>query len=330
MRKSSPRHLLKKVRTAAAYLVYALVVLVAIDVLVLRGVFGLGYPMHYEQADSARYPAPYVAFTGRPNAGDHNKFGFRGRCPSEAEDGEIRVAFFAGSTGYNGNPPIAEMLETKLEGLLGESVCVANFSVVGSHHRQHLHGMIEFLPDYRPDLIVFYGGYNETILNGTYDPRPGYPYNHFYRAETGPFARLLLENSAIIGEIDKRTGIFSGIEELRDQHRPFSDAWNRRIAEKYFETLMLASRVAGAIDSNRFGTARFLAFYQPYQVPPAFAATHNDIRRRLEAIDYAVDVSAAYDASGDGVFVDHVHVNQRARELMAAVIADVAVEVLRP
>ena len=39
-------------------------------------------------------------------------------------------------------------------------------------------------------------------------------------SETRPFIKLLLENSAIIGEIDKRIGVFTGIHKLKkkEQH----------------------------------------------------------------------------------------------------------------
>ena len=66
--------------------------------------------------------------------------------------------------------------------------------------------VIEYLPDFKPDLIIFYGGFNETIQNAVFDPRPGFPYNFFYRSGTGPLSKLLLQNSAIIGEFDKKNG----------------------------------------------------------------------------------------------------------------------------
>jgi len=95
--------------------------------------------------------------------------------------------------------------------LLGIVVFMANYSVVSSHHRQHLHGIIEYLPPFEPDVVIFYGGYNETLQSAYYDPRPGYPYNYFYRSETKPFFKLLLENSGIIGEIDIKLKLFTNL-----------------------------------------------------------------------------------------------------------------------
>jgi hypothetical protein len=206
---------------------------------------------------------------------------------------------------------------------------VANYSVVSSNHRQHLHGIVEFLPQFKPDLVIFYGGYNETLQNAFYDPRPGYPYNYFYRSETSPFAKLLLENSAIIGEIDKRFGVFTGLAKLRKKEQPFSDAWNKRIIDKYFETLALANSVVSMIESNRYGKTKFLAFYQPYQVSKEFLSAHNEIKNRIRTMTYTFDVSSEYDALGKEVYLDIVHVNQHAHEVMGAKIAKIVAKELQ-
>ncbi len=88
---------------------------------------------------------------------------------------------------------------------------------------------------------------------------------------------------------------------------------------------MLANRVAHTLNSDRFGRARFLAFYQPYVVPQAFVSTHHEIRERLAMIEYAFDVSSAYEALGEDAYSDHVHVNQEARDVMAALMAEIIV-----
>ncbi len=305
------------------YAFYLAIIIILFDVFVLNKFLGFGYPRHYEEENIQRFPAPYVAFTGKPNIHDHNEFGFRGLSFKEAGPNDFKIAFFGGSTGYSGNPPIAKIVEKKLAKLLGLSVFVANYSVVSSNHRQHLHGIIEFLPQFKPDLVIFYGGYNETIQSAKYDPRPGYPYNYFYRSETSPFSKLLLKNSAIIGEIDKRIGVFSGINKLKMVQQPFSDDWNQRIAKKYFETLALANNVTGTIESKHFGNTKFLAFYQPYQVPRKFVSTHSDIKKHIGTFKYAFDVSSEYDVLGKEVYRDIVHVNQQAKEVMGKKIANI-------
>ena len=320
---------LRKAVSIVGYCVYLFIVIVAFDVFILKKLLNFGYPRSYKEENIWRYPAPYVAFIGKPGVAGHNELGFRGRSFRESDPSDLKVAFFGGSTGYRGKPPIAALVEKKLEQLLRESVFVANYSVEGSNHRQHLHGIIEFLPQFELDLVIFYGGSNETMLSGHHDPRPGYPYNYFYRAETKPFFKLLLEYSAIIGEIDKKLGWVTGLTRLRKEQRPFSADWNKRIVDKYFETLMLANKITNTMESRRFGKAKFLAFYQPYQVPEKFMSGHNDIRSRASVINYVYDASSAYDSLGKEIYRDSIHVNQQAKEIMAAKIATIVANELQ-
>ncbi len=318
-----------KAVSITCYVAFLVIAIIAVDNLVLHKFLLLGYPRDYEQENFQRYPAPYVEFTGKPNVFDHNEFGFRGPSFKHARPDDLTIAFFGGSTGYVGNPPIAKIIEKTLETLLGHSVFVANYSVVSSNHRQHLHAIIEFLPKFRPDIVIFYGGYNETIQSAIYDPRPGYPYNFFYRSETSPFLKLLLENSATIGVIDQRTGIFTNLRKLRIEQRPLSADWDREIADKYFETLELANQVTGTIESVHFGRTKFFAFYQPYQVSKEFVSMHNQIKNRISNLRYAFDVSSEYDALGKDIYRDIVHVKQPANELMGAKIAAIVADELQ-
>jgi hypothetical protein len=312
-----------KLKSFSVYIVYLLTIIIVFDAIVFKWFLGFGYPRHYEEDDIRRYPAPYVMFKGKPNTYDHNEAGFRGSSFKNSDANDLKIAFFGGSTGYFGEPPIAMMVEKKLAESLNISVFVANYSVSASNHRQHLHGITEFLPQFKPDIIIFYGGYNETINNAFYDPRPGYPYNFFYRSETSPLLKLLLENSAIIGVVDKNTGAFSGLKKLRIEHQPFSGDWNRKIAEKYFETLELANNITGTIESDFFGKTKFLAFYQPFRVPEEFMSTHNKIKHHISTLTYAFDVSLEYDSLGEKIYTDSVHVKQRANEVMGAKIAEI-------
>ena len=316
---------LGKWTSRVSYAVFLLAIVIVSDVLLFNKLLGFGYPSHYDD-EVHRYPAPYVAFTGRPFARDHNESGFRGPLLEQAAADDLKVAFFGGSTGYFGEPPITTVVEATLEKLLTTSVFVANYSVVSSNHRQHLHGLLENLNATQPDLVIFYGGFNEMLGSADYDPRPGYPYNHFYRAETGPLTKVLIENSAIAAEIDKKFGILSGIRSLRRKEQPLSGDWNSKVADKYFETLDLANRVTGTYTSSRFETTRFMAFYQPYIVKPEFRATHLSVKNRIKAIPYLFDVSSAYDAFGPDAYIDPVHVNQAAKNVMGeeigAIVAD--------
>lgn len=312
---------IKKISNAILYMLYLFVAVAFIDIVVLKKIFKFGYHTHYQQENYYRYPTPYTMFSGKPNVLDHNEFGFRGKSLKEAGPQTFKIAFFGGSTGYLGDPPIASIMEQELSKALELDIHVANFSVVSSNHRQHLHAILEYLPGYEPDLIIFYGGYNETVHGATYDPRPGYPYNFFYRSELGDLRKLLIRHSALAGMFDIKTGLISGLNDLRNEQKPLSDEWNNAIVSKYFETLELANRMTHTIHSNRYGKSRFIAFYQPYQVPEQFMAHHQLIRDRVGSLEYAHDVSSRYDALGKSVYSDDVHVYQEARDAMGKTIA---------
>ena len=308
-----------------SYAVYLLVIVIVCDVLVFNKLLDFGYPSHYAD-EVVRQPAAYVGFTGKPFARAHNELGFRGSSLEEAAANDLKVAFFGGSTGYNGDPPIPTVVEATLERLLNRDVFVANYSVVSSNHRQHLHGLLEYFNGTQPDLIIFYGGFNEMQGAADYDPRPGYPYNHFYRADTGPFTKVLIEHSAIAAEIDKAFGILSGIGPLRREEQPLSDNWNSRVANKYFETLSLANQLTSSYASSRFGRAKFMAFYQPYIVKPEFRTAHLGVRERIQAVPYLFDVSSAFDGLGMSVYTDPVHVEQVAKNVMGEMIGEIVAD----
>ncbi len=319
------RWFIQRAKSSLSYGLYLLLIIVLTDVILFKHILGLGYPSHYQQENIERYPAPYIEFTGKPNALDHNEFGFRGKSFSEADSGAIKVAFFGGSTGYNGSPPISEILELELEKLLKKDVFIANLSVVSSNHRQHLHAILEYAIQHQPDIIVFYGGYNETIQHLYYDPRPGYPFNYFYRGELTPFKKLLLKHSALVGEMDMRLAIISGLRALRSEHKPWSKEWSSKIVQKYFETLRIAQNVSHTIESSYFENCQFFAFYQPYQIPSGFLNSHQQIKGKISKVSYIHDVSHVYDSLNEkqSVYKDGVHVKQPARELMGKTMAQI-------
>ena len=270
-----------------------------------------------------RYPTPYVEFNGKPGTDGHNSSGFLGPSLHKASECDLKIAFFAGSTGYNGNPPIPVLLEKKLKEKLGSNVFLGNYSMLSANHRQHLHAMIEYIQGLKTDIVIFYGGFNETIQSAYFDPRPGYPYNFFYRSETSPFIKVVMENSAVLGELDQRTGMLTGLNKLKEQYQPFSGKWNSSIIDHYFETLKSARELSGILPSSYFDAPVFIAFYQPYQIPNEFQGAHKNIIQRLDTVDYIHDVSSLYDNKfGKKVYTDMVHVRQYAREAMAARMAD--------
>jgi lysophospholipase L1-like esterase len=282
------------------------------------------YASHYNYSDLQRSPYPYIEFKGKPNVLDHNKYGYRWEIDN-IDNTYFNIAFFGGSTGYGGNPPIPLILEKKLRENFGKKIKVANFSVVSSNHRQHLHNLIESNDLFEPDLIIFYGGYNETGQVAFYDPRPGYPYNFFYRAELNNLKKLLFEHSFIFNRINE-IGIrfkkfdFTGLENLRKKENIYSLAWNSKVQTDYIETLSYSNKLAKALTTGFCKSdSRFRAFYQPYLVPKELRLLDQNVRLAIQQLNYVYDISDSLQEKQE-LFTDIVHVNQKGNEFLADAI----------
>jgi hypothetical protein len=309
------------------YILFLISIVIFADFVIFNRILGYGYPHHYKEENFQRFPMPYVEFIGKPNVLDHNSLGFRGDIFKPDDDSLFKIAFFGGSTGYNGYPTIIKLVENKLNSVFKKKFKVMNFSVVSSNHNQHLHYLLEYLPKYRPDLVIFYGGYNETVQSALYDPRPGYPYNFFYRSELSPLKKIVLENSGLIGQLDLNIGNISGIKKLRDRYKVYSSKWNKRILSNYLYTLKKAKIISEAFTRDNFKFDKFLAFYQPYQVPIEFYKTHKKIRDKITKSHYIIDVSNSLVSKK--YYTDIVHVNQKGNELISSKIASVLIDKLK-
>jgi hypothetical protein len=320
------RSKLQAIGKAVNYVIVVAAILIVVDVAVLRAT----YPRHYRSDNADRYPYPYEMFRAKPDAGGNNADGFRGRVFRDDASQAFKIAFYGGSTGYHGNPTIAEALETELRHLWSRDVRVYNFSVISSNHRQHLHGIVETLLGHDVDLVVFYGGNNEIFQARYYDPRPGYPYNFFYREETSALNRALIENSAFFALLNKvldarsiDTGVnLTPLVSLRRQQDVWSEAWETAVLDTYVETLGLAKTLAESVTSRHCGKAAFLAFFQPMNyAEPADVRLIQKARARIKGKDDIVDVFDAYAKFGPEIFADSVHVAQPARDWMGQTMA---------
>lgn len=204
-------------------------------------------------------------FRGKPNQKFkfiNNSFGFRGNEIIDIKDKKLTIGFFGGSTGYNGRPPIIDIISDLLE-KDGIANRVYNFSSTSSNHSQHLHRLVEFM-EYSFDIIIFYGGGNETEGYYYYDLRPNYPYNFYYKNELNTFSKLILENSFFFYELDKLTGLISRRNILHKEKNNNFDLWSQKILENYFLVLTKAQNVTNnSIKPNICSKSNFFAFFQP-------------------------------------------------------------------
>jgi hypothetical protein len=320
---ASPPHL-KGTRSLKKIVIYLATAIVAVEVILWLSVRDAAG--HFNQTNKLRRATPFIEFKGAANVLDHNSQGYRIK-ESKNTKPSVKIAFFGGSTGYDGDPPISELLENQLMEKYRVPFVVANFSVVSSNHRQHLHNILETNTRFTPDFIIFYGGYNETAQTYFYDPRGGYPYNYYYRVETAPFVKLLYENSRIFQRIENygvRKNIFSftGLNDLRAEVGWGSEKWMTEIVDSYFDTLNLARRIGGKIyDQRALCDERFFAFYQPYQVPEKLTYMNALIQTRIKNSPYISDIHDIFQRSGDSShFTDIVHVTQKGNQKISEAI----------
>lgn len=239
--------------------------------LILADIFfklkGHGYNNEFKESQFERYPFPYDMFRAKPNIADHNKYGFRGPVADDFVDKKIfKIGFFGGSTGFYGNPPIPKLLEEKLK-KRGYKNIVFNFSSVSSSHSQHIHRLVEFM-NFNFDLIIFYGGGNETLNYYFYDTRPGYPYNFFIRNELSPLTHTLIRYSSLFGKYDKLTGgSLSGYKKMIDFREKDYSKWTDLVAKNYFDKLYIAQKISiNSLNPEICNKTIFLPITQPIKL----------------------------------------------------------------
>ena len=305
---------LKKFRNLLFYFFSTLFVIVIIDFYVFKK-FGHGFPSSVSEEKFERSPSPYDMFSGKPSYKDHNKLGFRGNPFLNNNKKTYQFAFFGGSTGYNGNPPISSIIENNLNQII--SVKSYNFSSVSSNHNQHIHRLLKH-SNINFDLVIFYGGYNETIQTFLYDPRPGYPFNYWIRNELSKIKYILLKYSAIYAEYEKQTGSVTNLDSIKNEINFLSVEWYDDLFDNYFSTIDKAKRLTEKfIEGNNCKSTKFVAFYQPISL---IRSNENEkkiileTKKRLKQKKNLIDISETIDES---FFTDAVHVNQKAKRLIA-------------
>ncbi len=311
---------LKKIRFAKyiknffIYFFSSIILITFLDFYVLK-LFGHGYPASVIQEKYQRAPSPYDTFSGAPYYKDHNSLGFRGNEFKNNKENIIQIAFFGGSTGYNGNPPIIKILEN-LIAKKNIKVETYNFSSVSSNHNQHIHRLIKY-SDLNFDIVIFYGGFNETLQTYFYDPRPSYPFNFWIRNELDNLKYLLLKHSSIISEYEFHTNNFSGMKKIKQDIDFKSDKWVTSLIKNYFLTLNKAQKISeNVLNKNACNKTKFFAFYQPISTKDPEKFTKKIITETKSFFknkDILIDFSQLIN---DSDFIDLVHIKQSAKKVI--------------
>ena len=304
----------KYVKNFFVYFFSSIIFILFLDFYVLK-LFGHGYPASVIQEKYQRAPSPYDTFSGAPYYKDHNSLGFRGNEFKNNKENIIQIAFFGGSTGYNGNPPIIKIVEN-LIAKKNIKVETYNFSSVSSNHNQHIHRLIKY-SDLNFDIVIFYGGFNETLQTYFYDPRPGYPFNFWIRNELDNLKYFLLKHSSIISEYEFHTNNFSGMKKIKQDIDFKSDKWVNSLIKNYFLTLNKAQKISeNVLNKNACNKTKFFAFYQPISTKDSEKFTKKIIKETKSFFknrDILIDFSQLIN---DSDFIDLVHIKQSAKKVI--------------
>ena len=311
--------------------------------------------------DAVRGPVPYSMFGGVPNAAlgagydvaeRLNNQGYRGREAAEPKPkGELRVVVLGGSTVFEGEPALPELLERELQKRGIDKVACFNFGVVSSVSGMEVSRLLFEVTDLQPDVVVFYDGANDLLLPAVYDPRPGYPFN-FVVYESNPLLHrdpssfpsfaLFAYGSQLLRTMapaffEKR---FVDLAALRHRVGYESDEWKSSIASTYVKNLGRGHHLARAWGADFVAFFQPLVFYKPDLGPVETAILDQnsamrplmvDLRARVqqdlgplrEREGVAVfDLSGIYDGIKTDIFVDIVHTAARGREMIARSMAD--------
>jgi hypothetical protein len=312
-------------------------------------------------AGTARAPQPYTMFGGLPHGrlaippGTPERLngrGYRGAEPAPVKpDGEIRVFVVGGSTVFEGDPSLPELLEARLHeaGLTG--VRCFNYGVLSSVSGQELARIVFEISDLEPDLVVLFNGANDLTSPVQYDPRPGYPFN-FLAHERNPLLErdvsayptwtLLAYGSNLLravapGFFARR---FGRLDEIRAETGYLSRDWRERIATGYVGNLVKAQRVSEAFGSDFVAFFQPLIFFKPSLGPrekeitadlDGFGKMARDVRRRTvreltrareeDGLEVR-DLSGIFDGIEEDLFYDFIHVTVPGKEILARAMAE--------
>ena len=306
----------KYIKNFILSLTISILSLIIVDFYIFK-FFGHGFPSSISEEIYERSPSPYDMFAGKPKYKDHNSYGFKGGNFIQANEKEISIGFFGGSTGYNGDPPIINLIE---KNFAKENIKINsyNFSSVSSNHNQHVHRLLKY-SNLKFDFVIFYGGFNETIQTYLYDPRPGYPFNFWIRNELSKLKYILLKYSSIYAEYEKKTGKISDLDQIKKKINYGSEEWIQVLLMNYINVLEKAKVLSKkVVKSNKCKTTNFLAFYQPISNKNSDKTTKLIITKTKDILlkkkNLIYDIS---DILNETYFIDSVHISQKGRELIA-------------
>ena len=318
---------------------------------------------HFHNFDAAiRFPAPYTHFAGKPltqapgHGWRYDGLGYRNgvhadaRQPSET----LRVFVVGDSTMLEGQTfadTVPGRMETALTQAHGAGARVYNFGAVSACLNQMTALVTSRLMDLQPDVILVVGGSTDIFQPWSFDPRSGYPYNHFvneciyeYLFDPGaadePRQALSYENL--------QKAIFDRLGNLRALTNWQSDIWEWEVVRQFELGLRRLARLAPGVgapirfvlqptvarktnlvgDETAAASGEFLAYLDRQYA--RFERVVGELGRGgLAGPHFAVrDLSRLFADDRRSLFTDIVHYTSEGRHEVAGLLVDEVADVL--
>jgi hypothetical protein len=195
----------------------------------------------------ARYPHPYAMFHDKPGKADGrgpDRHGFiNAKTAAQPKpEGEKRVFLFGNSAVRTGG--FEKSISARLEDFFAangrKDVRVYNMGIASAVNGQFLMYLMQQGIDLEPDLVITYDGYVDLAIPLTYDPRPGYTYNHYMLELIHEYLGQgrLQELDIVRAESERRN-------ELREACAWRSEEWEEALVAAYLRALRKIHELAG-------------------------------------------------------------------------------------
>ena len=300
---------------------------------------------------NTRFPAPYVQFAGKPLAvlaekgWRYDVLGYRNDMHAEPRPRSetLRVFVVGDSTLVDGQvfaDTIPGRMETGLKRVHGEGVRVYNFGVISACLNQMIALITSRLMDLQPDVILIVGGGTDIFQPWSFDPRAGYPYNHFASECVYEYFfdhRRMEADTEELSYESLQAMIFNRLENLRVLTNWQSDIWEWEVVRQFELSLKRLARLAPGIGApvrfllqptvvrkaERVGeeanaaSGTFLAYLDRQYTRFEGVLDRLDARGGADAPFAVRDLGRLFEGESRLLFTDIVHVTSEGRQMMA-------------
>ncbi|MER2229174.1 SGNH/GDSL hydrolase family protein [Methylobacterium brachiatum] len=309
-----------------------------------------------------RFPAPYTQFAGKPLASAagqgwrYDALGYRNDSHPEARPASetLRVFVVGDSTLVDGQvfaDTIPGRLETGLKRLHGEGARVYNFGATSACLNQMIALITTRLMDLQPDVIFVLGGATDIFQPWSFDPRAGYPYNHFAQETLYDYFFNTTKVNAEAEDLSYdslQALIFGRLDNLRALTNWQSDPWEWEVVRQFELALKRLARLSGGIgapvrfllqpavvrkterisDEQSAASGEFLAYLdrQYTRIEQVLGRLQAD--GLTQGLFTTRDLSRIFEADSRFLFTDIVHVTSEGRQMMADRLAAEVADVL--